>query len=131
MKKTSASVILALILDIIFGLLFMFMIVSIKKEDEITYYMNQIGIFNKQDNVDKCIDEIESFGLKGYTYMNDDLIIVVASITLIKEECLKEQIILEENNIDFILKEINTTNENLIIALKDNDFEKVMELMTK
>ena len=132
MKKTSASIILGLILDIIFGLLFMFVIISIQKDkEEITYYMNQIGIYKEQDNANKCINEIKSLDLNGYTYMNDDLFVVVTSITLNKEDCIKEQEILKNNNISFILKEITTSNEELINALRNNNFKYVMELMTK
>ena len=132
MKKTSASIILGIILDIIFGLLFMFVIISIQKDkEEITYYMNQIGIYKEQDNANKCINEIKSLDLNGYTYMNDDLFVVVTSITLNKEDCIKEQEILKNNNISFILKEITTSNEELINALRNNNFNYVMELMTK
>lgn len=132
MKKTSASIILGIILDIIFGLLFMFVIISIQKDkEEITYYMNQIGIYKEQDNANKCINEIKSLDLNGYTYMNDDLFVVVTSITLNKEDCIKEQEILKNNNISFILKEITTSNEELINALRNNNFKYVMELMTK
>ena len=132
MKKTSASIILGLILDIIFGLLFMFVIISIQKDkEEITYYMNQIGIYKEQENANKCINEVNSLDLNGYTYMNDDLFVVVTSITLNKEDCIKEQEILENNNISFILKEITTSNEELINSLRNNNFKYVMELMTK
>ena len=132
MKKTSASIILGIILDIIFGLLFMFVIISIQKDkEEITYYMNQIGIYKEQDNANKCINEIKSLDLNGYTYMNDDLFVVVTSITLNKEDCIKEQEILKNNNISFILKEITTSNEELINSLRNNNFKYVMELMTK
>ncbi len=132
MKKTSASIILGITLDIIFGLLFMFIIISIQKDkEEITYYMNQIGIYKEQDNANKCINEVKSLDLNGYTYINDDLYVVVTSVTLNKEDCVKEQEILKNNNINFILKEITTSNEVLINALRNNNFKYVMELMSK
>ena len=132
MKKTSASIFLALFLDLIFGLLFMFFIISVQKEkEEITYYMNQIGIFKEESNATKSIEELGKLNLVGYTYSKDGLFIVVTSINLNKEKCIEEQAILNNANVNFILKEITTSNERVIDALRKNNFKKVMELMTK
>ena len=132
MKKTSASIFLALFLDLIFGLLFMFFIISVQKEkEEITYYMNQIGIFKEESNATKSIEELGKLNLVGYTYSKDSLFIVVTSINLNKEKCIEEQAILNNANVNFILKEITTSNERVIDALRNNNFKEVMELMTK
>lgn len=132
MKKTSASIFLALFLDLIFGLLFMFLIISVQKEKEvITYYMNQIGIYKEEENAYKCIEDLSKINLVGYTYSKEDLFIVVTSIYLNKDKCIEEQDILNKQNIKFILKEITTSNERVINALRNNNFNEVMELMTK
>lgn len=132
MKKTSASIYLALFLDFLFSLLFVFFLLSIKNnKEEVPYYMNQIGIFEEQENASKTISKLKKINLNGYTYKKDDLFIVVTSITLDKSKCLDEQDILNKNNIGYIQKEIITSDIELIDNIKNNKLEIVMELMSE
>ena len=102
-----------------------------KDKDEITYYMNQVGIYKEIENAEKSINEMNNYNIKGYTYSIDDLFIVVTSITLNKDECINDQEILKKNNISFILKEVTTTNDSIITSLNNKNFNNVMELMSK
>ena len=132
MKKTSASIFLALFLDFLFSLLFiLFLIFFQHNNEELTYYMNQVGIFKEEENANNKIDEIKEIGLMAFSYKNDDLLIVVTSITLDKETCLKEQETLKVNNISSIQKQITTSNQKITNALKNEQYEIIMKEMSK
>lgn len=131
MKKTSASIILGILLDIIFSLFFVFLLSQWSTNDEtITLHMNQIGIFKQAENSEQCIEELSNIGLMGYQYTKDDLFIVVTSLYENKQDCIDDQSILEENSISFILKDINSNDQEFIQALKNKNYDKVMELMS-
>ena len=131
MKKTSASILFGVILDIIFALFFLFLLSQWSTNDEsITLHMNQVGIFKEEENSLNCINKLNDIGLEGYQYRKDDLYIVVTSLYLDKELCIDEQDKLSEHSFNFMLKDINSNDEAFIYAVKNNDFDKVMELMS-
>ena len=60
MNKTSASVFLAIILDLIFAFLFLILLSQWKGgEEEITLHMTQIGMFKETTNSMACIEKLE------------------------------------------------------------------------
>lgn len=131
MKKTSASILFGILLDIIFSLFFIFLLSQWSINDEnITLHMNQVGIFKEIENSDNCIEKLDEIGLIGYQYKKDDLFIVVTSLYENKEECLIEQNKLKEHSFSFVLKEVNSNDEQFISAVKNKNFKKVMELMS-
>ncbi|MGN1343933.1 MAG: hypothetical protein ACI4U3_05095 [Traorella sp.] len=132
MKKASASILLGLILDFIFIFFFLFILLTFNKpKEEITLHMNQIGMFKETENRDQTIQKLKKTGLSGYFYEKDGLFIVVTSIQLDKNICINEQNILNEHNIKYIYKEITTKNHELVQAAKNNNVDKVLELISK
>lgn len=131
MKKASASILLGVILDVIFALIFFLLLSQWSLPSEkITIHMNQIGMYKEIKNSETTIQKLNNIGLKGYCYEKDDLFIVVTSFYFDKNESLKEQKILKENQIKFILKEVSTSDEVFIKAVKEKNMDKVMELMS-
>lgn len=130
MNRTSASVFLALLLDVIFTLFFFFFLSQWKSDEEaITLHMNQVGIFKNSENAKNCIQQVESLGLEGFSYEKGDLFIVVTSLSLDQNLCLEQQKILNENQLSFILKEVTSSDRTFIKAVQNQDFNQVMELM--
>lgn len=131
MKKTSASILFGILLDIIFSLFFIFLLSQWSSNDEnITLHMNQVGIFKELENSETCIEKLNDIGFIGYQYRKDDLYIVVTSLYENKQECLDEQKVLNEHSFSFILKEVHSTDEQFITSVKNKDFKKIMELMS-
>lgn len=131
MEKRKASVFLAIALDLIFGLLFLLMMTQWKGEnEEVTIHINQVGIFKEDENRDAFIRKLEEINLKAYSYQKEDLFIVVTSIHVDKEKCLKDQKILEKENISFVLKEVTSSSHEFVKAVKEENNEKIMELMS-
>lgn len=131
MKKTSASILFGILLDIIFALFFIFLLSQWSTNDEnITLHMNQVGIFKEIENSENCIKKLNDIGLTGYQYRKDDLYIVVTSLYENKQDCLDEQTALNEHSFSFVLKEVHSKDHNFIEAVKSQNFKKVMELMS-
>lgn len=131
MNKTSASVFLAIILDLIFAFLFLVLLSQWKGgEEEITLHMNQIGMFKETTNSMACIEKLEGLGYEAFSYTKDDLIIVVTSLSLNEEETLEAQKILSENQISYILKKVTSTGKQFNEAVAKGDMKLVMELMS-
>lgn len=131
MNKTSASVFLAIILDLIFAFLFLILLSQWKGgEEEITLHMNQIGMFKETTNSMACIEKLEGLGYEAFSYTKDDLIIVVTSLSLNEEETLEAQKILSENQISYILKKVTSTGKQFNEAVAKGDMKLVMELMS-
>ena len=131
MKKTSASILFGILLDIIFSLFFIFLLSQWSTNDEnITLHMNQVGIFKEIENSENCIQKLKDNGLIGYQYSKDDLYIVVTSLYENKQECLDEQSILKEHSFSYVLKEVHSKDHNFIEAVKSKNFMKIMELMS-
>ena len=131
MNKTSASVFLAIILDLIFAFLFLILLSQWKGgEEEITLHMNQIGMFKETTNSMACIEKLEGLGYEAFSYTKDDLIIVVTSLSLNEKETLEAQKILSENQISYILKKVTSTGKQFNEAVTKGDMKLVMELMS-
>lgn len=131
MNKTSASVFLAIILDLIFAFLFLILLSQWKGgEEEITLHMNQIGMFKETTNSMACIEKLEGLGYEAFSYTKDDLIIIVTSLSLNEEETLEAQKILSENQISYILKKVTSTGKQFNEAVAKGDMKLVMELMS-
>ncbi|WP_281627984.1 hypothetical protein [Traorella massiliensis] len=131
MNKTSASVFLAIILDLIFAFLFLVLLSQWKGgEEEITLHMNQIGMFKETTNSMACIEKLEGLGYEAFSYTKDDLIIVVTSLSLNEEETLEAQKVLSENQISYILKKVTSTGKQFNEAVTKGDMKLVMELMS-
>lgn len=131
MNKTSASVFLAIILDLIFAFLFLILLSQWKGEKaEVTLHMNQIGMFKETTNSTACIEKLKGLGYEAYSYTKDDLIIVVTSLSLNEEETIEAQKKLRENQISYILKKVTSTGKQFSEAVLKGDMEMVMELMS-
>lgn len=131
MKKTSASILLALMLDFIFGILFIILLSQWSSDkEEITLHMNQVGMYKEIENSESKINQMNEIGLQAYRYQKEDLYIVITSIHLDKNQVLEEQKILIEHEISFILKEITTSDVLFVETFKKGDMNKLMELMS-
>lgn len=131
MKKTSASILFGILLDIIFSLFFIFLLSQWSTNDEdITLHMNQVGIFKEIENSETCIEQLNDIGLIGYQYQKDDLYIVVTSLYENKQECIDEQIILKEHSFSYVIKEVYSKDQSFIDTVKSKNFKRVMELMS-
>lgn len=130
MNKTSASIFLAIALDVIFACIFLLLLSQWKSETQITLHMNQVGMYKESVNSDACKDKLMGLGLEAFSYTKDDLIIVVTSLSVNENETIEAQKILSQNQISFVLKKVTSTGKEFYKAVMDNNMVKVMELMS-
>ena len=131
MNKMSASVFLAITLDLIFAFIFLIFLSQWKGEQqEITLHMNQVGMFKEATNSDACAEKLKSLGLEAFSYTKDDLIIVVTSLSVNEEETVEQQKILNANQMSYVLKKVTSSGREFSEAIKNKNMEKIMELMS-
>ena len=129
MNKKSASVFLALFLNVLFAGVFLGISFLLKENESATVYMNQIGIYEEESNASESKLKVEALGLTAYTYALDDLFVVVSSVYEEKSLTQSEAELLNANGISFIEKEVTSSSPAFLEAMHAEDIEKLMELM--
>lgn len=129
MNKKSASVFLAILLDLIFASLFFFYLTQ-NQQEQVTLHMNQVGIYESESASNEMIQQLKEWNLEAFFYAKEDLFIVVTTPTSKKEQCLEEQKILDAHAIPYLLKEVTSSSFNFVDAVKRNDIKKVLEVMS-
>ncbi len=130
MNKKSASIFLAVLLDLFFACFFLFALSQWKANEEIILYMNQVGMFKENVNAEACMEKLKNLNLDAYRYQKDDLQIVVTSLTLNEKECIENQKILQENGFSYVLKNVASSGKDFVEAVNQKKYQRVMELMS-
>lgn len=129
MNKKSASIFLAIVLDIVFASLFFFYLTK-NQSEQITLHMNQVGIYDNETDSQQMVNQLKEYGIEAYFYALDDLYLVVTTPTSNLETCLEEQKILDKNKIAYLLKEVSSKDEQFVMAVKQHNIQKVLEVMS-
>ncbi|GAA6428504.1 hypothetical protein [Dielma fastidiosa] len=130
MNKKRSVIFFALLLSCLFSAIYVIGFMMITPQSTITRLsMNQIGIYQNQDNADKVMESLTAMNLKPYSYQQDSLTIVVCSLSEDGVKTKADQTILAGAGYAYIYKEIESKDSAFKEAVKNQDFEKVMELM--
>lgn len=130
MNKKRSVIFFALLLSCLFSAIYVigFMIITPQKES-IRLAMNQIGIYQNQENANKVMAALTSLELEPYSYQQDSLTIVVCSLSSDSEKTKAEQRLLEQAGYAYIYKEIASKESTFVKAVQEENYDKVMELM--
>lgn len=130
MNKKRSVIFFALLLSCLFSVIFVvgFMMISPTSES-VRLAMNQVGIYQNEENANKVLDALTSMNLKPYSYKQESLTIVVCSLSTDTAQTREEQTILEGAGYAYIYKEIESKDREFVEAVKKQNYEKVMELM--
>lgn len=130
MNKKRSVIFFALLLSCLFSVIFVvgFMMISPTSES-VRLAMNQVGIYQNEENANKVLDALTSMNLKPYSYKQESLTIVVCSLSTDTAQTREEQTILEGAGYAYIYKEIESRDREFVEAVKKQNYEKVMELM--
>lgn len=130
MNKKRSVIFFALLLSCLLSVIFVvgFMMISPTSES-VRLAMNQVGIYQNEENANKVLDALTSMNLKPYSYKQESLTIVVCSLSTDTAQTREEQTILEGAGYAYIYKEIESKDREFVEAVKKQNYEKVMELM--
>lgn len=130
MNKKRSVIFFALLLSCLFSAVYVvgFMMITPHNES-VRLAMNQVGIYQNEENANKVIDALTAMNLKPYSYKQESLTIVVCSISKDAAKTREEQTILEAAGYAYIYKEIESKDSDFVEAVNKQNYEKVMELM--
>lgn len=130
MNKKRSVIFFALLLSCFFSAIYVvgFMMIT-PHEESVRLAMNQVGIYQNGENANKVMDALTSMNLIPYSYKQKSLTIVVCSLSMDTTKTKAEQTILEEAGYAYIYKEIESKDSEFVAAVKNQNYERVMELM--
>lgn len=130
MNKKRSVIFFALLLSCLFSAVYVIGFMMITPHNEsVRLAMNQVGIYQNEENANKVIDALIAMNLKPYSYKQESLTIVVCSISKDAAKTREEQTILEAAGYAYIYKEIESKDSDFVEAVNKQNYEKVMELM--
>lgn len=103
MKVKQVVVVVALLLSVCFGSIYMHFFSKVNEMIDI--YVCQVGIYKEQSNADSMIESLKAAGLNGSSYKNGDTIIAISDIFLNQEEAKQAGTKISEKQISCVIKE--------------------------
>ena len=114
MNKKRSVIFFALLLSCLFSAIYVIGFMMITPQSTITRLsMNQIGIYQNQDNANKVMESLTAMNLKPYSYQQDSLTIVVCSLSEDGVKTKADQTILAGAGYAYIYKEIESKDSAL------------------
>ena len=130
MNKRRSVVFFGILLSCLFSLIYagIFMMIEPKvKNMKVSF--NQVGIYQKIENAQATSNTLKELGLEPLIYEREGLQVVVCSMSEDRKITENEQTILDEANISYILKEFELKSNEAIDAMKQKEFQQVLEMM--
>lgn len=90
-------------------------------------YLNQVGIYAKQENAEQMCERLKKQELTPYAVEKEDKVYVVTSIYETEAETEEEGEVLEEMGLDYLTKKITVEGTDMIKAVDEKDFVKVLQ----
>lgn len=92
-----------------------------------TLYLNQVGIFEEEENAQKVCDRLTAQKLSPYQVEKEGAFVVVTSIYDNEEATEAEAKTLEEMELSYLTKKITVEGSDLVKAVDAGDYEKVLQ----
>lgn len=123
---------LAFTFSILFSFIYLFIFgiynPKYQNDEKVTLYMNQIGLYKEIENAQNVKKNLEEKQIRAYIYKNEDLYVVVCGLGS-EEEAHNNGETLKNLSYSHILKKVEISDPKMITYVKNEDFEKALELM--
>lgn len=96
-----------------------------------TLYMNQVGLYEKEDSIRDMEKKLKDAGLQGFTLKQDKLTAVVCSVSTDVKETKKEQEKLKELKYSYIQKSVTVEDAQVVKMIDDKEYAKALERIGK
>lgn len=121
---------LSCIFSIIYILLFTYCIPSpSQSNNNITIYMNQIGLYKTHANALKMKEELDTKQLDAFVYKKDDLYVVVNGVSQNEDETDKKADELKKYAYSYLIKKVECNHLEIKKNMELKNYQKVLELI--
>lgn len=120
----------SIVFSIVYYFLFSMTLTSGGSEKR-TLYMNQVGLYQKQESIDGMKTTLKEAGFVGYTLKQGELSAVVCSVSLEEASTKKEQEKLKAKNFSYIQKSVSVEDPEIIKLIDQKEFDKALERIGK
>lgn len=135
MENKRLIVLFAAIFSIIFSLFYYFlfsvMIVQDTSNEKRTLYMNQVGLYEKQDGVNATIEKLNVEGFEAYALKQDNVTAVVCSVGVEDTQVKKDQEKLKQLGYSFIEKSVTVEESDIVEFIDAKQYDKALERIGK
>lgn len=135
MENKRLIVLFAGIFSIAFSIFYYFLFqVTLSKStssEKRTLYMNQVGLYEKQEGVNATIETLKTAGFQGYALKQGKTTAVVCSVSVDETSVKKDQEKLKELNYRYIEKSVMVEDEEIVNMIDKQQFEKALERIGK
>lgn len=94
-------------------------------------YMNQVGLYEKTDSVNKMKDALKEAGLNGYPLKQGELTAVVCSVSTDEKETKKDEAKLKELKYSYIAKKVTVEDPEVVKLIDSRQYDKALERIGK
>lgn len=118
---------MAFIFSVLYFLVFSYYIPSTKALES-TLYVNQIGLFDVQENALSLQSKLQQ-SMDCYVYEDDNVYVVVSGITTSKEESELNASLLSEQGYAYLAKEYMISDQSIMQYIELNQIQQALELI--
>lgn len=131
MENRKVIYLLGLVFSIVFAIIYyiLFQTFLSQKEESLTLYYNQIGLYQSSENAQKAAAQFKAQKIDAYVYTVDDMNSVICAISEKQEDTQAFGKKLKEMQIPYVEKTFVSQNHALSDALTKQDMKTVLELM--
>lgn len=108
-KKRRFVVLMAAVLTIVFGSLYVVACKQLVKQYNQTFYVVQVGAFSTQENADEMVAKLQTNGHTPYTYNKDGLIYVLSCLSTDEQAITNEMQSLSSQQISNVKRDYTYT----------------------
>ena len=135
MENKRLIVLFAAVFSVVFSIFYYFLFqVTLSKNggnEKRTLYMNQVGLYEKQEGVDATIEKLKKEGLTGYSLKQGNVTAVVCSVGVDESVVKKEQETLTSLKYNFIEKSVTVDDQSIVTLIDKAQFDKALERIGK
>lgn len=127
-------ILFALLFSVLFSFAYyaIFSVTLTKSDKEVRIvYMNQVGLYEKQDSVIKVQNELKKQGFTSFTMKQNDLTAVVCSVSTDEQESKSQQEKLKNLKYSYIAKQMRVEDQEVIALIDQKEFGKALERLGK
>lgn len=128
MKQKHLIIGVAAMFSIVFSIVYYCLFSLLQEQtDEVTLYMVQIGLYEKQESVESMQEKLASDGFTSYTLKSGDKTAVVIGVSESEEANTSLLTLLEEKSYSYVEKSVTIQDQELIALVKEQSYQEVLE----
>ena len=96
-----------------------------------TLYMNQVGLYEKEDSINKMKERLKKDGMTSYTLKQDALTALVCSVSTDQKASQSEQQKLTDLTYTYIAKSVTVDDPEIVKLIDKKQYEEALDRIGK